>query len=131
MLGLTLNAFSNTSRTAAQLPPIYLLKISEPLTLKYFILNQPYKAAPIALFPFPVAPYSNIPLGSLIGADLNRNEYFIGFQIMAFIVCFAQESPASFEKSVTATLLEDDCDSSIAHLLKAANVSDSVLSEIV
>jgi hypothetical protein len=37
--GETLNAFSNTYRTAASLPPMYLLRISEPLTEKNFIGN--------------------------------------------------------------------------------------------
>lgn len=44
------------SLTAASDPPMYLLKISEPLTLKYFILNSSFSADPKALFPLPVAP---------------------------------------------------------------------------
>jgi hypothetical protein len=56
MLGLTLRAFSKMSLTAASEPPIYLLRMSDPLTLKYFILNYALRAEPKADFPFPVAP---------------------------------------------------------------------------
>jgi hypothetical protein len=49
-------AFSNTYLTAASLPPIYLLSISDPLILKNFILNSPANASPIALFPVPDPP---------------------------------------------------------------------------
>ncbi len=64
--GDTLNAFSNIYLTAASLPPMYLLKISDPLTVKNFIGNSSSTAVPKAVFPFPVAPYNKIPLGTFI-----------------------------------------------------------------
>jgi hypothetical protein len=64
--GDTLKAFSNTYLTAASLPPMYLLKMSEPLTEKNFMGNSSSTDDPKAVFPFPVAPYRRIPLGTLI-----------------------------------------------------------------
>lgn len=98
MLGLTLRAFSKISRTAASLPPIYLLKMSDPFTLKYFILNSSCTARPKALLPFPVPPQRRMPLGSLIGTDLKRKEYLIGFYMIFFIVYFAVLRPAILVK---------------------------------
>ena len=128
ILGLTLRAFSKMSLTAASLPPMYLLKISDPFTLKYFILNSSSTAAPRALFPLPVAPYSNIPRGSLIGTVLNRKAYFIGFYIILFIVFLANFKPAILEKSkVIETCLFFGVVCEIAYLINDPNVRDYVL----
>jgi hypothetical protein len=47
----------------------------------------------------PVAPYRRMPRGSLIGTDLKRKEYFIGFYIMFLMVDFAVFRPAILVKS--------------------------------
>ena len=75
--------------------------------------------------PFPVAPYSNTPRGNLIGTDLNRKAYLIGFSIMFLIADLAEASPANLLKSkVVVVVLVVGVVRLIACLLKAAKVRD-------
>lgn len=101
MLGLTVIAFSKISRTAASLPPIYLLSISEPFTLKNFILNSPANAYPIADFPVPEPPYNNTPLDNLIGSLLKTKLYLRGLYTIVLRTFLASLIPASLLKSTT------------------------------
>lgn len=98
MLGLTLIAFSKMSRTAASLPPMYLLSMSDPLTLKYFIMNSSATDSPRAVLPVPELPYSRIPLDSLMGNFLYIALYLSGFYTMLRMACLAYLTPASVEK---------------------------------
>lgn len=75
--------------------------MSEPLTLKNFILNYPARAYPIADLPVPDPPYSNIPLDSLIGNFLYTNPYLLGFYITDLMDCFAYLIPANLQKLIT------------------------------
>ncbi len=101
MLGLTVIAFQNISRTAASLPPMYLLRISEPFTLKNFILNYPARAQPIADLPVPDPPQSNTPLDNLIGNLLKTKLYLRGLSTIVLNVFFASLIPANLLKSTT------------------------------
>jgi hypothetical protein len=77
-----------------------LLKISEPFTVKNFILNYPASASPTADFPVPDPPYSNTPLDSFIGSFLNTKLYFKGLSTTVLKVFFTYLIPASLLKSI-------------------------------
>jgi len=88
-------------------------------------LNSSFIAEPRAVLPLPVLPYKSTPLGNLIGTDLNKAPYFIGFSIKLLIDFLAYSKPANFEKSNNSVVfLVCGSDSSVACLAKLANVKD-------
>src|SRR5437667_3715681 len=65
--GLAASARSNKSLTLFSLAPIYLLRISGPLTLMKLRPHSPATALASKVFPHPGYPYSNSPDRSLKG----------------------------------------------------------------
>jgi len=99
--------------------------MSDPFTLKYFILNSSFKEEPRAVLPLPVLPYKSTPLGNLMGTDLKSAPYLIGFSIRLFIVFLAYCSPASLPKSNFSELFfVCGCDSWMACLEYVAKGKD-------